>query len=60
MIKALEKLKANSRPMRQQNAATEALFISNPMKKGLLTEVFSTHPAIDKRIERLKQRGSTM
>jgi heat shock protein HtpX len=54
MISALGKLQSHSRPMRHQNAATEALFISNPMKKGFLSNIFSTHPPIEKRIERLK------
>ena len=54
MIAALKKLDEHSRPMRRQNAATEALYINNPMKKGTLSSLFSTHPPIEKRIERLE------
>jgi heat shock protein HtpX len=54
MISALKKLEAHARPMRQQNAATEALFIVTPLKKGFITNLFSTHPPIEKRIERLE------
>lgn len=54
MIAALKKLDTHSRPMRHQNAATEALFINNPMKKGFFSNLFSTHPPIEKRIERLE------
>ena len=54
MIAALKKLDAHARPMHQQNAATEALFIANPLKKSFLTNIFSTHPSMEKRIERLE------
>lgn len=54
MISALKKLDTHSRPMRSQNVATEALFINNPLKKGTLSNMFSTHPPIEKRIERLE------
>ncbi len=54
MISALKKLEAHARPMKQQNPATEALFISNPIKKGFIGNIFSTHPPIEKRIERLE------
>jgi len=53
MISALQKLEAHARPMHQQNTATEALFIVNPLKKSSLTRLFSTHPPIEKRIKRL-------
>jgi heat shock protein HtpX len=54
MISALRKLEAHARPMRQQNAATEALFISNPLKKSFSSKIFSTHPPIEDRIKRLE------
>lgn len=54
MISALKKLDEHSRPMRRQNAATEALYINEPLKKGSLSTLFSTHPPIEKRIERLE------
>ena len=54
MINALRKLDAQHRPMRQQNVATEAMYISNPLKKSVLSRFFSTHPPIEARIERLE------
>ncbi|MBR2588878.1 zinc metalloprotease HtpX [Candidatus Saccharibacteria bacterium] len=54
MIAALKKLDEHSRPMRRQNAATEALYINEPLKKGTFASLFSTHPPIEKRIERLE------
>lgn len=58
MISALQKLDTHARPMRRQNTATEALYINNPLKKGWVENLFSTHPSIEKRIERL-QNGKT-
>ncbi len=54
MISALKKLETHSQPMQQQNPATEAMFISNPLKKKGVNGLFSTHPPIEKRIERLE------
>ena len=54
MINALRKLEAHHRPMRQQNVAAEALFIAGPLKKSLISKLFSTHPPLEARIERLE------
>ena len=54
MISALKKLDEHGRPMRRQNSATSAMYINNPMKKGLFNKLFSTHPPIEDRIERLE------
>lgn len=54
MISALKKLDTHGRPMRAQNSATEAMYINNPLKKGTLAHLFSTHPPIEKRIARLE------
>ncbi len=58
MISALKKLDTHAQPMHHQNPATEALFIANPLKKGSFKNLFSTHPPIEKRIERL-EHGKT-
>lgn len=58
MISALKKLETHSQPMKQQNPATEAMFISNPLKVKSFKNLFSTHPPIEKRIERL-ENGKT-
>lgn len=54
MISALKKLDTHAQPMKRQNPAAEALFINNPLKKGMIHNLFSTHPPIEKRIERLE------
>ncbi len=54
MIDALKKLQAHSQPMKSQNIATEAMYINNPLKKGFFSNLFSSHPPIEKRIERLE------
>ncbi len=54
MINALKKLEEHRRPMRRQNAAAEALYINSSLKKGTISNLFSTHPAIEKRIERIE------
>lgn len=59
MIAALKKLEVHAQPMRRQNAATEALYINEPMKKGFFSNLFSTHPPIEKRIERLENGKNT-
>lgn len=59
MIDALKKLQSHSQPMKQQNTATEAMYINNPLRKGFLSNLFSTHPPIEKRIERLEHGKKT-
>ncbi len=54
MIDALKKLQAHSQPMKSQNIATEAMYINNPLRKGFFSNLFSSHPPIEKRIERLE------
>lgn len=54
MISALKKLDEHARPMKRQNSATAAMYINNPFKKGVISKLFSTHPPIEDRIERLE------
>ncbi len=56
LASALEKLESYSRvqPM-QVNPAVSHLFIVNPLGKVDFAALFSTHPPIEKRIERLNQ-----
>lgn len=60
MVGALEKLEQNSRPMKRQNSATSHLFISNPLKKGTISGLFSTHPPLEKRVERIEKNKGKM
>lgn len=54
LASALEKLKNASRPMRRQSTSTAHLFFNNPLKKGTMATLFSTHPPLDDRIARLR------
>jgi heat shock protein HtpX len=45
---------AKSHPLRG-NSATSHLFIVNPFKGDMLSNMFSTHPPIEKRIEKLRE-----
>ncbi len=58
MVSALEKLKANSSPMKRQNTASAHLFFVNPLKKGFVNKLFSTHPPIEDRVARLRENAS--
>lgn len=58
LASALEKIKNDPDPLVDTaNRATAHLFISTPFrrKRGLFVTLFSTHPSIDSRINRLKE-----
>ena len=59
MIAALKKLQSHTQPMKSQNIATEAMYINNPLRKGFFSNLFSSHPPIEKRIERLEHGKQT-
>lgn len=54
LASALEKLKGASTATRRQNSSTAHLFFANPLKKGTVSGLFSTHPPLDERIARLR------
>lgn len=54
LASALEKLKGVSTATRKQNSSTAHLFFANPLKKGTMASLFSTHPPLDERIARLR------
>lgn len=59
LARALEKISSDPTPMHSATTSTAHLFISNPFKKGSgmsswLTNLFSTHPPIEKRIQILR------
>lgn len=56
LASALEKLGQYSRPLKHQSTATAHLFFSNPLSPGSIMKLFSTHPPIEKRIERLRSK----
>ena len=59
LASALEKLAKYGRPMRRQSSSTAHLFISNPLKPGFLSGLFSTHPPLEARIARLRAAGES-
>lgn len=58
LASALEKLQQYGQPMKRQNASTAHLFFSNPMKSGALTRLFSTHPPLEQRVQRLRDNAA--
>ncbi len=61
LASALEKISKASSPVMRAHKGTAHLFISDPLqrgidnKEGFFADVMSTHPPIEKRIERLKR-----
>jgi heat shock protein HtpX len=58
LASALEKIGQYGSTLKKQNTATAHLFFANPLKKGALANLFSTHPPIADRIARLREMGS--
>ncbi len=56
LASALEKLEAGAKahPMRNANQATAHMFIISPLRGGAFVKLFSTHPLVSIRIQRLK------
>lgn len=59
LASALAKLEQNSKPLRRQNSSMSHLWIANPLSKNQVQRLFSTHPPIEQRIERLHEIGGT-
>jgi heat shock protein HtpX len=57
LASALEKLAAYGRPVRRQNSSMAHMWISDPNKPGLIDKLFSTHPPLAERVERLHRIG---
>ncbi len=57
LASALAKLGQYGRPMQRQNSSMSHLWIADPLKPGILAKLFSTHPPIPDRIERLHSIG---
>jgi heat shock protein HtpX len=54
---ALGKLRDYGRPMRKASSSMAHMYISDPIKPSVAQRLFSTHPPLDKRIERLGAIG---
>jgi heat shock protein HtpX len=57
LASALEKLGAYGRPMQQQSTSMAHLWISDPMKPGVMDRLFSTHPPLAERVARLRENA---
>ena len=57
LASALAKLGEYGRPMKKQNTSMAHLWISDPLKPGVMSKLFATHPPIADRIERLQTMG---
>lgn len=57
LASALTKLATYGRPMQRQNSSMAHLWISDPTKPGFMSKLFSTHPPIEDRVERLHRIG---
>ena len=55
---ALEKIGSVGSSMKRQNTSTAHLFFANPLRRSAFLNVFSTHPPIEQRIERLRTMGN--
>jgi heat shock protein HtpX len=58
LASALEKIGQVGSVTQRQNTATAHLFFANPLKKGGLSSLFSTHPPLKDRIARLRNMGT--
>jgi len=58
LASALAKLETYGRPMQKQNTSMAHLWIANPLKPGMMAKLFSTHPPIEDRIDRLHAMGN--
>lgn len=58
LISALEKIRDQGSVTRRPNTATAHMFFANPLKGAAIARLFSTHPPIEDRIERLRKMGT--
>lgn len=60
LASALEKIAMDNQPMQRASSATAHLFISSPFKGGRkkISALFSTHPPIEDRIQKLRTMGT--
>ena len=58
LASALEKIGKAGSATKVQNSSTAHLFFANPLKKGSISNLFSTHPPIKDRVARLRSMGT--
>ncbi len=55
LASALEKIGKASIPMKKQSSSTAHLFFANPLKGKKIAKIFSTHPPIEDRVNKLRK-----
>jgi len=55
LARALEKISADPKPLKEANRATAHLFITNPFRGKKISKLFMTHPLIEERIKALRE-----
>ncbi|UYN83679.1 MAG: M48 family metallopeptidase [Microcella sp.] len=58
LASALQKLGDYARPMKRQNSTMAHLYISDPMKPGVVDRMFQTHPPIPDRVKRILENAN--
>lgn len=58
LASALEKLAGTSTALAHASNSTAHLFFANPLRKGGISNLFSTHPPIEERVKRLREIGT--
>lgn len=58
LIDALKKLEEYGRPMKRQNTSAAHMFLNDPLKPGIFSRLFSTHPPLSERIKRLQANAA--
>jgi heat shock protein HtpX len=59
LASALAKLQEHARPLQKANTSMAHLWIADPLRPGAMARLFSTHPPIPDRIERLHRIGGS-
>lgn len=59
LASALQKLATYGQPMKKQRTSMSHMWIADPLKPGLMNRLFSTHPPIPDRVERLQKMGGS-
>jgi heat shock protein HtpX len=58
LASALTKIGKKGSVTQRANTSTAHLFFANPLKKGSLSHMFSTHPPIEDRVKKLRDMGA--
>jgi heat shock protein HtpX len=59
LASALAKLAEHGMPLKRPNTSMAHLWIADPLRPNAIERLFSTHPPLPERIERLQQMGGT-